>query len=108
MSNLIKSTPSGITNTTSTKSEEKESKMISILSKVTKVDEENKYLFQAAKILEAIGNHPGTTASEFLLAMIETEVCPEDFPRLSMSAVSIEAMLELDPLYEDVKLLTIH
>jgi len=89
---------SGIINMTYTElSETKGNKMISILSNVEKVDEENKYLFEAAKILESIGNDPGVTAQEFIIAMAGSDVNPEDFPRLSLSAVSIETMMTISP-----------
>jgi len=75
--------------------------MISTLSNVSELDEENRLLFQASKILESIGNEPGVTASEFLLALSNTDANPEDFPKLSLSAVSIETMMTLELFGDD-------
>ncbi len=76
--------------------------MISTLSNVPALDEENRLLFQASNILESIGNEPGVTASEFLIAMAATAANPEDFPKLSLSAVSIETMMTLDMVGDEL------
>ena len=83
--------------------------MISTLSNVPALDEENRLLILASEILESIGNDPGVTASEFLIALSGTDISPEEFPKLSLSAVSIETMMTMDLYWEDpLKEPTVH
>lgn len=94
---------------TYTKSTKKGTKMISTLSNVPALDEENRLLILASQILESIGNDPGVTASEFLIALAGTDISPEEFPKLSLSAVSIETMMAFDIADHDLlKEPTIH
>jgi hypothetical protein len=75
--------------------------MISTLSNVPELDAENRLLILASNILESIGNDPGVTASQFLIALSSTDISPEEFPQLSLSAVSIETMMTMDQCWED-------
>ena len=99
----------GFTSTTSNESGEKENKMVTFTTNSPELDLENKKLFQAATILEKLGNHPGVSAQEFYLAMALDEQIPkDDHESLTMAAISIETMMSLEAALDEHEKPTMH
>ena len=109
MFNLVKKILSGFTNTTSTElSGEKEAKMINFKTNVPELDKENLALFQASEILEQIGNDPNPTANQFYAQLIVSDLPEEDHEQVTLAAISIETMMNLDIFDESLLEPTIH
>jgi len=77
---------------------------------VPEIDSENEMLFRAATFLEAAGNKPGITASEFysILEDNNIDVAHEDFEKLAFAAIAIETMLAMDDIDAEESGETIH
>ena len=97
MFSLVKKILSGFTNTTSTElSGEKEEKMYNIKTNVPQLDEENLALFRASEILEQIGNEPNPTATQFYAQLVVSDYPREEHEDITLAAISIETMMNLD------------
>jgi len=81
--------------------------MIKIKTNVPEIDLENESLFKASMLLEQIGNEPNPTATQFYLELIESELPLEDHENITLAAISIETMMNLD-LVEQWEEPTIH
>ena len=109
MSAFIKKILNGFTNTNSTKlSGEKEEKMYNIKTNVPQLDEENLALYKASQILEEIGNDPNPTANQFYAQLVISDLPIEDHESVTLAAISIETMMNLDMLDEEWHDPTIH
>ena len=109
MFSLIKKILDGITSTTSTKSiGEKEEKMYNITTNVPELDEENVALFKASQLLEKIGNFPNPSANEFYAQLVVSDLPLEDHEAVTLAAISIETMMNLDLMDEEWGEPTIH
>ncbi len=109
MFSLIKRILNGTINTNSTESSgEKEEKMINIKTNVPELDRENIALFQASKLLEQIGNEPNPTANQFYAQLVISDLPVELHEDVTLAAISIETMMNLDVLDEEWDEPTIH
>ncbi len=109
MFSLIKKILDGITSTTSTKSTgEKEEKMYNITTNVPELDEENVALFKASQLLEKIGNFPNPSANEFYAQLVISDLPVEDHESVTLAAISIETMMNLELMDEEWGEPTIH
>jgi hypothetical protein len=108
MFSLIKKFLNGFTDTTSIESEGKEEKMYNIKTNIPELDQENIALFKASVILESIGNQPNPTANEFYAQLVISDLPAEDHEAVTLAAISIETMMQLDTLEEDMFEPTIH
>ena len=110
MSALIKKILDGIINTTSTESqsEEKEIRMLNFKTNVPELDLENIALFRAASILESIGNDPNPTANQFYAQLVVSDLPIESHEEVTLAAISIETMMNLDLVEDDWDEPTIH
>ena len=87
---------------------EKEAKMINFKTNVPELDKENLALFQASEILEQIGNDPNPTANQFYAQLIVSDLPEEDHEQVTLAAISIETMMNLDIFDESLLEPTIH
>ena len=98
---------------TSTKSEsendrKKEEKLYNIKTNIPELDEENVALFQASRLLEQIGNDPNPTANEFYAQLVVSDLPVEDHEAVTLAAISIETMMNLDLASEEWDEPTVH
>ena len=78
--------------------------MYNIKTNVPQLDEENLALFRASEILEQIGNEPNLTATQFYAQLVVSDYPREEHEGITLAAISIEAMMNLDlvdPLLDD-------
>jgi hypothetical protein len=109
MFSLIKKILNGSSNMNSTESSgEKEEKMISVKTNVPEIDRENVALFKAAQILEMIGNEPNPTANQFYAQLLLTDLPLEDHEDVTLAAISIETMMNMELLSEEFEEPTVH
>ena len=87
---------------------EKEEKMYNIKTNVPQLDEENLALYKASQILEKIGNDPNPTANQFYAQLVISDLPIEDHESVTLAAISIETMMNLDMLDEEWHDPTIH
>ena len=87
---------------------EKEEKMYNIKTNVPQLDEENLALYKASQILEEIGNDPNPTANQFYAQLVISDLPIEDHESVTLAAISIETMMNLDMLDEEWHDPTIH
>jgi len=87
---------------------EKEEKMISVKTNVPEIDRENVALFKAAQILEMIGNEPNPTANQFYAQLLLTDLPLEDHEDVTLAAISIETMMNMELLSEEFEEPTVH
>jgi hypothetical protein len=93
---------------TSEKSEEKEKKMFRLTSDIPALDDENRNLFKAAEVLERMGNGPGLTADQFYKQLALSELPTEEFQAVTMAAIAIETMMNLDTIEDPFIEPTVH
>jgi hypothetical protein len=110
MSALIKKILDGIINMTSTESQsgEKEIRMLNFKTNVPELDLENIALFRAATILESIGNDPNPSANEFYAQLVISDLPVDSHQEVTLAAISIETMMNLDLSEDDWGEPTIH
>jgi|TARA_Y100001963_G_C6569786_1_gene348278 hypothetical protein len=82
--------------------------MINIKTNVPELDRENIALFQASKLLEQIGNEPNPTANQFYAQLVISDLPVELHEDVTLAAISIETMMNLDVLDEEWDEPTIH
>jgi len=82
--------------------------MINLITNIPELDRENLALFQASKLLEEIGNEPNPTANEFYRQLLISETPLEDHEEVTLAAISIETMMNLDVLEEWEEEPTVH
>ena len=78
--------------------------MYNIKTNVPQLDEENLALFRASEILEQIGNEPNLTATQFYAQLVVSDYPREEHEGITLAAIPIEAMMNLDlvdPLLDD-------
>ena len=78
--------------------------MYNIKTNVPQLDEENLALFRASEILEQIGNEPNLTATQFYAQLVVSDYPREEHEEITMAAISIEAMMNLeliDPILDE-------
>ena len=109
MFSLIKRILSGSTNTTSTESSgEKEEIMINIKTNVPEIDRENLALFKASELLEQIGNEPNPTANQFYAQLVVSDLPVDLHEDVTLAAISIETMMNIEMFDEDWEEPTVH
>ena len=62
------------------------------------------YSKQASEILEQIGNEPNPTANQFYAQLIVSDLPEEDHEQVTLAAISIETMMNLDIFDESLKI----
>tara|TARA_Y100000592_G_C5387040_1_gene276338 strand:- start:308 stop:556 length:249 start_codon:yes stop_codon:yes gene_type:complete len=82
--------------------------MINFKSHIPELDYENAKLFQAAAILEEIGNDPNPTANEFLAQLVVNDLPQEDHDSIFLAAMAIETMMAVDNQLEEYNDPTVH
>ena len=82
--------------------------MYNIKTNVPQLDEENLALYKASQILEKIGNDPNPTANQFYAQLVISDLPIEDHESVTLAAISIETMMNLDMLDEEWHDSTIH
>ena len=82
--------------------------MYNIKTNVPQLDEENLALYKASQILEEIGNDPNPTANQFYAQLVISDLPIEDHESVTLAAISIETMMNLDILDEEWHDPTIH
>ena len=82
--------------------------MINFKTHIPEIDYENVRLFQAAAILEEIGNDPNPTAREFLAQLAVSNLPMEDHDSLIAAAMAIETMMAIDNQLEEYNEPTVH
>ena len=82
--------------------------MINLITNIPELDRENLALFQASKLLEEIGNEPNPTANEFYRQLLISETPLEDHEEVTLAAISIETMMNLDIIDDDLEEPTVH
>ena len=82
--------------------------MIDIKTNVPEIDKENLALLQASHILEQIGNDPNLSANEFYAQLVVSDLDPEDHEAVTLAAISIETMMNLDMMDEGWGEPTVH
>ena len=82
--------------------------MINFTTDVPELDTENRNLFKAAEVLERMGNGPGLTADQFYKQLALSELPTEDFQAVTMAAIAIETMMNLDVTEDPFREPTVH
>jgi len=82
--------------------------MIKIKTNVPQLDLENESLFKASQLLESIGNTPNPTANEFYDQLVVSDLPKEDHEAVTLAAISIETMMNLDLVDNEWEEPTIH
>ena len=108
MLNLLRKLLNGSTSMTSKKSEEKEKKMLNFTTNIPALDNENKALFRAARLLENMGNGPGLTADAFFVELLRSEFPEEEHQSVTMAAIAIETMMNADINHDPYTEPTVH
>ena len=77
---------------------------MNLKTNVPELDEEQADLLAAAEILEAMGNEPGLTTTEFYRFMLMSDVDNSMHERVFLAAIAIESMLQIasDQDYETI------
>tara|TARA_R100000805_G_C3566677_1_gene73896 strand:+ start:350 stop:598 length:249 start_codon:yes stop_codon:yes gene_type:complete len=78
--------------------------MFNIKTNVPEIDKENVQLIKASEILEQIGNEPNPTATQFYAQLVVSDYPREEHEEITMAAISIEAMMNLeliDPILDE-------
>lgn len=84
----------GIGNMTSKKSDSERVIKMNLKTNVPELDEEQADLFAAAEILEAMGNEPGMTTTEFYTHLLMSDIDMSMHERVFLAAIAIETMLQ--------------
>ena len=84
----------GIGNMTSKKLDSERTIIMNLKTNIPELDEEQEDLFAAAEILEAMGNEPGMTTTEFYTHMLMSDVEITMHERVFLAAIAIETMLQ--------------
>jgi len=82
--------------------------MYNIKTNVPEIDEENLALFRASEILEQIGNEPNPTATQFYAQLVVSDYPREEHEEITLAAISIETMMNLDLIDSELEDPTIH
>ena len=82
--------------------------MLNFKTNIPDLDKENTNLFRASEVLEGMGNGPGLTADEFYRHLALSEIPTEDFQAVTMAAIAIETMINLDITEDSLQEPTIH
>lgn len=82
--------------------------MYNIKTNVPEIDEENLALFRASEILEQIGNEPNPTATQFYAQLVVSDYPREEHEDITLAAISIETMMNLDLIDSELDDPTIH
>ena len=85
-----------------------EIRMLNFKTNVPELDLENIALFRAASILESIGNDPNPTANQFYAQLVVSDLPVESHEQVTLAAISIETMMNLDLPEDDWGEPTIH
>ena len=67
---------------------------MNLKTNIPELDEEQEDLFAAAEILEAMGNQPGMTTTEFYTHLLMSDVDMAMHERVFLAAIAIETMLQ--------------
>jgi hypothetical protein len=95
MFNSIKKILNGIISMTSKKSDSERIRKVNLKTNIPQLDEEQEDLFAAADILEAMGNEPGITTTEFYRVMLMSDLDNSMHERVFLAAIAIESMLQI-------------
>ena len=82
--------------------------MLSFKTQIPEIDYENARLFQAAAILEEIGNEPNPTANQFYAQLAVSDFPIEEHDDIILAAISIETMMNIDMFNEEWQEPTVH
>ena len=82
--------------------------MLSFKTQIPEIDYENARLFQAAAILEEIGNEPNPTANQFYAQLAVSDFPIEEHDDIILAAISIETMMNIDIFNEEWQEPTVH
>ena len=82
--------------------------MLNFKTNIPSLDNENEILIKASEILERIGNEPNPTANEFYAKLVTSDLPPEDHEAVTLAAISIETMMNLDIIDDDLEEPTVH
>ena len=82
--------------------------MYNIKTNVPELDKENLALFQASELLEQIGNEPNPTANQFYAQLVVSDLPIEDHEAVTLAAISIETMMNLDLFGYEFEEPTVH
>ena len=94
---------------TSTESSgEKEKIMISLKVNVPEIDRENENLLKAAAILESLGHEPNPTANQFYAQLVVSDLPEDEHEEVTLAAISIETMMNLDLVADELDEPTVH
>jgi len=80
--------------------------MLIYTTSVPELDLENARLFQAAEILQKLGNSPELTAEDFDYELALAECDPEEIRSVTLAAIAIETMTAYTPPPDDLDSLT--
>ena len=82
--------------------------MINFKTNVPELDVENESLIKACELLESIGNEPNPTANQFYDQLLLSDFPKEDHEMITLAAISIETMMNIDMFDEDWEEPTVH
>ena len=82
--------------------------MYNIKTNVPEIDDENLALFRASEILQQIGNEPNPTATQFYAQLVVSDYPREEHEDITLAAISIETMMNLDLIDPELEDPTIH
>mgnify|MGYP003149854767 FL=1 len=68
--------------------------IMNLKTNIPELDEEQEDLFAAAEILEAMGNEPGMTTTEFYTHMLMSDIDMSMHERVFLAAIAIETMMQ--------------
>ena len=83
-------------------------KMFNFKTNVPELDFENESLIKAAEILESLGNDPNPTADEFYVQLLGSDLPVEEHEAVTLAAISIETMMNIDLINEELIDPTVH
>tara|TARA_R100001086_G_scaffold13624_1_gene6894 strand:- start:102 stop:350 length:249 start_codon:yes stop_codon:yes gene_type:complete len=82
--------------------------MINIKTNVPEIDRENLALLRASEILEQIGNEPNPTANQFYAQLVVSDLPVDLHEDVTLAAISIETMMNIEMFDEDWEEPTVH
>tara|TARA_Y100000592_G_C5409448_1_gene287350 strand:- start:452 stop:700 length:249 start_codon:yes stop_codon:yes gene_type:complete len=82
--------------------------MINIKTNVPEIDRENLALFKASELLEQIGNEPNPTANQFYAQLVVSDLPVDLHEDVTLAAISIETMMNIEMFDEDWEEPTVH
>jgi len=75
--------------------------MFNFTSSIPSIDEENRSLILAAKILQELGNDPGMTTNDVYARLITQGHPIDDHEQITLAAIAIETMMSGEDEFEE-------